>query len=53
MTKLIFCPDITWIVFNFTVSRVSSLLLADNEPPEVASQFKGLKVTFLGLGKFG
>ena len=53
MTELSFFRDIACRVFYFTISKVSSLLLADNEPPEVASQFRGQRRRFLGLEKFG
>ena len=53
MTELSFFRDIVWTVFYYTISKVSSLLLADNEPPEVASQFRGQRRRFLGLEKFG
>ena len=53
MTELSFFRDIARRVFYFTISKVSSLLLADNEPLEVASRFKGLRRRFLGFGKLG
>ena len=53
MTELSFFRDLACTVFYFTISKVSSLLLADNEPPEVASQFRGQRPRFLGLEKFG
>lgn len=53
MTELSFFRDIACTVFYFTISKVSSLLLADNEPPEVASQLRGQRRRFLGLEKFG
>ena len=53
MTELFFFRDIVCRVFYFTISKVSSLLLVDNEPPEVASRFDGRRRRFLGLGKLG
>ncbi len=53
MTELSFFRDLACTVFYFTISKVSSLLLADNESPEVASQLRGQRRRFLGLEKFG
>ena len=53
MTELSFFRDLACTVFYFTISKVSSLLLADNESPEVASQLRGQRGRFLGLEKFG
>lgn len=53
MIELSFFRDIACRVFYFTISKVSSLLLADNESPEVASQLRGQRRRFLGLEKFG
>ena len=53
MTELSFFRDLACRVFYFTIRTVSSLLLVDNEPPEVASRFNGRRRRFLGLGKLG
>ena len=53
MIELSFFGDIACTVFYFTISKVSSLLLADNGSPEVASQLRGQRRRFLGLEKFG
>ncbi len=53
MTELSFFRDLACTVFYFTISKVSSLLLADNERPEVASQLRGQRRRFFGLEKFG
>ena len=53
MTELSFFRDIACRVFYFTLSKLSSLLLVDNEPPEVASRFNGRRRRFLGVGKLG
>ena len=53
MIELSFFRDIACTVFYSTIGKVSSLLLADNEPPEVAAQFRGQRRRFLGLEKFG
>ena len=52
MTELSFFRDIACRVFYFTISKVSSLLLADNERPEAASQLRGQRLRFFGSEKY-